>query len=152
MNQWEGNSSLLEGNEAKEVIKRGGSKNGADFDSFLVGLWNFGELFLVHCMVGVYSPCLNQFWGSWIPFQVGWWRGHSPLNGAYWWCLVAGWRSIQLNFSSISLLFPLFFSIPPYSHVDGTLVGVVLVLCWVQLVSNIGYMIYGYVVLFPYDL
>ena len=41
---------------------------------------------------------VNQFRGSWILFQVGWWRGHSDLSlelneGV----LVAGWRSIQSN-------------------------------------------------------
>ena len=41
---------------------------------------------------------VNQFWGSWIPFQVGWWRGHSDLS----WelnegVLFVGWKSIQSN-------------------------------------------------------
>ena len=58
MNQWEGNSSLLEGNEAKEVIKKWGSQNGAAFHHLLIGLWHFGELLLAHCTMSVYSLCL----------------------------------------------------------------------------------------------
>ena len=38
MNQWEGNLSLLEGNEAKEVIKREEILKGEYFDNFLIGL------------------------------------------------------------------------------------------------------------------
>ena len=71
MNQWEGNSSLLEGIETKEVTKRGGRQNFIAFDHLLIGLWHFGELLFIHCMVGVYSPYLNQFRKSWIHFQVG---------------------------------------------------------------------------------
>ena len=48
------------------------------FDNFLIGLWHFGELLLVHCECSL--PLLvNQFRGSWIHFQVGLWRGNSDL-------------------------------------------------------------------------
>ena len=68
-----------------------------DFDHFLIGLWHFGEIFLVHCMVSVHSPCeWTNFEG--VGFQVGWWRGHSDLSwelneGVFFWF----WRSIQSN-------------------------------------------------------
>ena len=28
------------------------------FDHFLIWIWNFGDIFLFHCMVSVHSPCL----------------------------------------------------------------------------------------------
>ena len=44
-------------------------------------------------------------------------RKFRPINRFYLWCLVLGWRYIQLEFSSISIFSHSFFSIPPYSHV-----------------------------------
>ena len=98
------------------------------------------------------SLLVNQFQGSWIHFQVGWWRCHSYLSYGYEWIfIVSSWRSINLSFSSISLFPHSFFSIPPHSHVDGAL-GVVLALFWEYLIPNIGYMIYGYLILFTYSI
>ena len=44
------------------------------------------------------SLLVNKFRGSWIPFQVGWWRGHSKIswkiNEGF---IFSGWRSIKSN-------------------------------------------------------
>ena len=58
MDQWEGNSSLLEGNESKEVIKIGGILNGAYFYNFLLA---FGIL---------ESFCLSIAW--WVCTLPAW--------------------------------------------------------------------------------
>ena len=71
---------------------------GAYFYHFIISLCNFWDILFVHCTVGVYSLYLKQFRGSWIPFQVGWWRGNLNLsreiNEGF---LFVGWSSMHLN-------------------------------------------------------
>ena len=68
---------------------------------------------------------VNKFWGSWIPFHIGLWRGNSYLyfdiNELFW---VSGWRSIQLN----SHLSP--YSIIPSSPFPHTLMLMAHLLEW----------------------
>ena len=64
------------------------------FYNLLIGLWHFWRDFACP----LHSECtltllVNQFRGSWIPFQVGWWRGHLDIswdiNEGF---LFSGWR------------------------------------------------------------
>ena len=123
------------------------------FDHFLTILCHFGELFLVHSN-GEWSLSLlvNQFQGSWIPFQVVLWRGHSGIS----WEINKGvlfsvWMSIQLN----SQLCPhsLIPSSPfPTLSFDGALVGVILAPCWAWLMTKILVMMYESVISSTYSI
>ena len=124
-----------------------------DFDNFLTVLLYLGEIFLVHCMVSVHSPCL------WTNFE-----GVIFLSKLVYGDTINTYHFILMNFFYFYVEFPyiqILVYLPilsflllhsPHSHVDGTLVGVVLELCLGYLIPNIGYIMYVSILSFPYYL
>ena len=106
MNQWEQNSSLLEGNEAKEVIKKEWSWNGAFWRAFACPLHN-------GCLLSLLEPISRELdsFPSWLME-----RQLKNLNGGYLWCLVSCLSFIQLESSH---LYP--YSLIPSSPFPHTL-------------------------------
>ena len=87
----------------------------ASFVNFPLAFWiSFACPLHDGCLLSLLEPISGELDSLQIWLME---RTFIPINGYYWWCLVSGWRSIQLEFSSISLFSHSFFSIPSYSHV-----------------------------------
>ena len=117
------------------------------FYHFLIFLWHFGELLLVHCTMSVHSPYLwTNFEGVGFLSKLVYGEEIQKYNGRL---MKDFYFQVEFPYSWILIYLPIFSFLllhSPTLSFDGALVGVILASCWWWFMPNIWFMMYGFVI------